>query len=75
MSGGDKTNQTHTLVIQILFEADQERSNAVKSFHIEDGTLTLNLNTKIGDVTMVFAERDFNYRLTDVTLTPKEGEA
>jgi hypothetical protein len=61
------------LVIQMLFEAGQERPNTVKSFHIENGKLTLVLNTKIGDLTMIFVERDFNYRLSDVTLT--DGEA
>jgi hypothetical protein len=63
------------VVVRALFEADKRWPTAVKSFQLDKGFLTLNLNTNAGDITMVFAERDSSYRLTDVSLAPKEGNA
>lgn len=63
------------VVVRALFAADQKWPTAVKSYQLDNGVLTLNLKTNSGDITMVFVERDSSYHLSDVSFTPKEGEA
>jgi len=60
-----------SVVIRVLFAVDERWPNAVTGVTFERGVLTVTSNTEIGTITMTFAEEDFNYRLTNVSLTPK----
>lgn len=63
------TNSNVTVVVRVLFAADQRWPNAVKQVHFNDGVLKVTCNTNIGMITIVFEEEDFNFRIRDVSIT------
>ncbi|HEU5374705.1 MAG TPA: hypothetical protein VFV38_04635 [Ktedonobacteraceae bacterium] len=64
-----------SVVVRVLFTADRRWPTAVKSVNFDDGTLVVTMDTKIGEIRMVLVEKDENYHISDVSLTPKEKKA
>jgi len=64
-----------TVVVRVLFEADQRWPNSIKDFRFDNKTLVVNFDTKIGIITMTFVEKDYNYHISDVQLTPRSEQS
>jgi hypothetical protein len=61
-----------SVVVRVLFAADQRWPTSVKGFNLEGGRLTLDLDADIGTITIVFREQNENFHIESTSFKPRE---